>query len=460
MANLQVKDAGNTTVYLKADGAGSDPDPYFVYHVFSGVYNVTPPSLTNGQKATAQLDASGNLKVNVVAGGAAGGTSSSFAAVFPAAGTAVGYSDGTNMQSARVFDADTGAGTQYVLGALIKKPGSGGAVDFGTSADPVRVDPTGATTQPVRLNDGVSFYDGAKTGQLPTSLGQKTMANSVGVVIASDQSAVTFNIPQSNVTADYDTGAGTQNLTMFGLALPASGGAVAGGTATNPVRTDPTGATTQPVSGTVTANAGTGTFAIQATAASPGSVRLSDGAAFYDTAKTGQLPSSLGQKATANSLSITLSSDHGGLPAGTNNIGDVDVLTQPARSRTTDHIGAAMMTDTIMNGTTALTPKFAAIAAATSGDNTLVAAVASKKIRVLSLAIVTASAVNLYFTSAAAGTVIFGGSTNKMNFAANGGIVLPFNPAGWFENSAVNQALVMNLSGAVSVSGGLQYVEV
>src|SRR5205085_7419115 len=73
---------------------------------------------------------------------------------------------------------------------------------------------------------------------------------------------------QSNVTADYDTGAGTQNLTMFGVALPASGGAVAGGTSTNPVRTDPTGTTTQPVSGTfwqatqpvsgtVTANVGT-----------------------------------------------------------------------------------------------------------------------------------------------------------------------------------------------------------
>ena len=49
---------------------------------------------------------------------------------------------------------------------------------------------------------------------------------------------------------------------MLGIALPASGGPVAGGTATNPIRTDPTGTTTQPVSGTVTANAGTGTLAV------------------------------------------------------------------------------------------------------------------------------------------------------------------------------------------------------
>ena len=59
-----------------------------------------------------------------------------------------------------------------------------------------------------------------------------------------------------------------------------------------------------------------------------------------------------------------------------------------AQAATTDSITAKLATDTIQNGTTALTPKFAAIDAATSGDNTLLAAVASKKIRVLSLYLV------------------------------------------------------------------------
>ena len=49
-------------------------------------------------------------------------------------------------------------------------------------------------------------------------------------------------------TADYDTGAGTDTVQMMGIALPKSGGAVAGGTSTDPVRTDPTGTTTQPIS--------------------------------------------------------------------------------------------------------------------------------------------------------------------------------------------------------------------
>jgi hypothetical protein len=73
-------------------------------------------------------------------------------------------------------------------------------------------------------------------------------------------------------------------------------------TSSNPVRTDPTGTTTQPVSGTVTANAGTGPFPVSDNAGSltvdapvgtPVNVRLSDGAANYDGTKTGQLPSAL-----------------------------------------------------------------------------------------------------------------------------------------------------------------------
>lgn len=149
-----------------------------------------------------------------------------------------------------------------------------------------------------------------------------------------------------------------------------------------------------------------------------------------------------------------------GLKTDTSGELQVDVLTVPANVRTTDTVSAALATDAIMSSTTALTPKFAAIAAASSGDNTLVAAVSSKKIRVLAMMIVATSAVSLYFTSAAGGTVIFGGSTNKIAIAANGGFSLPFSPVGWFENSSVTQALIMNLSSGVAVSGGLVYVEV
>lgn len=114
-------------------------------------------------------------------------------------------------------------------------------------------------------------------------------------------------------------------------------------------------------------------------------------------------------------------------------------------------------TGTIYSGSTAITVSRAAIAAASSGDNTLVSADATHKIRVTAMHVIAAAAVNLYFTDGAAGTVLFGGSTNKINVGANGGFVLPYNPHGWFETSS-NKALVMNLSGATAVSGGMNYL--
>lgn len=118
-------------------------------------------------------------------------------------------------------------------------------------------------------------------------------------------------------------------------------------------------------------------------------------------------------------------------------------------------VASSPETGSVFNGATALTPKFAVIDAAGSGDNTIVAAVSSKKIRVLSLFLIASGAVTARFESGASGTAL----TGQMNVAANGGFVLPFNPAGWFE-TAVTTLLNLELSGAVSVDGSLSYVEV
>jgi hypothetical protein len=154
------------------------------------------------------------------------------------------------------------------------------------------------------------------------------------------------------------------------------------------------------------------------------------------------------------------------LPAGTNaigklaansgvDIGDVDVLSQPALVATTDNLGAALMTNVIHNGTTALTPKFAAIDVATTGDNTLVAAVVGKKIRVLSVFIFAAGTVTARFEDGASGTALSG----QMQLTAQTGFVLPFSPVGWFETTAAT-LLNLELSADISVDGLLVYVEV
>lgn len=97
-------------------------------------------------------------------------------------------------------------------------------------------------------------------------------------------------------------------------------------------------------------------------------------------------------------------------------------------------------------------PLYAVIDNATSGDNTLVSAVAGKRIRVLSLFLVSAGTVTVRFESAASGTAL----TGQMTLVANTGFALPYNPGGWFETIA-GDLLNLELSGAVSVDGSLSY---
>lgn len=106
-------------------------------------------------------------------------------------------------------------------------------------------------------------------------------------------------------------------------------------------------------------------------------------------------------------------------------------------------------------GGTVVTPKFAAIAAASSGNNTLIAAVTSKKIRVLAVAFMANGTVNAKFQTGAGGTDL----TGLFYMVANTGAALPYNPAGWFE-TASNTLLNLNLSGAVAVGGCITYIEV
>jgi len=151
------------------------------------------------------------------------------------------------------------------------------------------------------------------------------------------------------------------------------------------------------------------------------------------------------------------------LPAGTNaigklaansgvDIGDVDVTSIAAGTNVIG--GTHDVSGLVIENAISVTVKRAIIDAATSGDNTLVAAVAAKKIRVLSAFLVAAGTVVVRFESGAGGTAL----TGQMNLVANTGFVLPYNPHGWFE-TADNTLLNLELSAAISVDGALVYIE-
>lgn len=141
------------------------------------------------------------------------------------------------------------------------------------------------------------------------------------------------------------------------------------------------------------------------------------------------------------------------IPAGNNNIGDVDVASIAAGTNVIGRVAAIPATGAIYNGTASTTPVFVAIDHATSGDNTLVAAQgASNKVRVYALYLVSAGTTTVRFESGTGGTALSG----QVSLVANVGFVLPFNPLGWFETAA-NTLLNLELSAAVSVDGGLVY---
>jgi hypothetical protein len=99
--------------------------------------------------------------------------------------------------------------------------------------------------------------------------------------------------------------------------------------------------------------------------------------------------------------------------------------------------------------------KRATISASGLGDNTIVAAVSGKKLRVYQFCIVAAGAVTAKFQSGAAGTDI----TGPLALAANGILSSGWNPTGHFD-TAESVLLNLNLGGAVAVGGWITYSEI
>lgn len=157
-------------------------------------------------------------------------------AVAPTSSTQIGGSDGTNLQAERVFNLDSGAGTEWNLGVSLRLPGAGGSVVGGTASAPLRTDPTGTTTQPISAVS-LPLPTGAATettlaGVLTTAafqarintFGQKAMAASTPVVLASDQTPVPTAPQKSGTATRSDVGASVVSQVLL-AANPARLGA-------------------------------------------------------------------------------------------------------------------------------------------------------------------------------------------------------------------------------------------
>jgi len=181
-----------------------------------GAYNTSPPTCVAGSGCWFQTDANGLLKVAIASGGGTGGTASSFGAAFPATGTAVGFTDGTNMVSGRVRNPGSGAlaadaaivVTDPNAIAAINSPVPAGSntiggvkiVDTaGTNLATVKA----ASTAPVATDTSVVTALNPNSPGIIT-LGGATPANSVPVVGA----GFTFGNMTTSTTTTFKSGAG------------------------------------------------------------------------------------------------------------------------------------------------------------------------------------------------------------------------------------------------------------
>lgn len=125
-------------------------------------------------------------------------------------------------------------------------------VTLASDEDPLIVDGQGTAGTPI---GGVVSVQGVAGGQ-PIPVSGIASNPSVGADDAAKPSSDTLiggsdgtNLQAARVK-DLDTGVGTDYNLGVSLRLPASGGSVAGGTAMDPLRTDPTGTTAQPITAT------------------------------------------------------------------------------------------------------------------------------------------------------------------------------------------------------------------
>lgn len=189
--------------------------------------------------ATAKLAPGGSrLAIATVSGESVlkvsgGGASSDFAAAFPATGSAAGFSDGTNMQGARVYDTDSGAGSELTLGAQLRVAASGGSVAItGDAANGLDVDVTRLPALPTGSNTigSVVISDStlATYGASATAIASAASATDIFEIGGSATKTVRVRRLQISGVA---TTTGTSDIQIVKRSTANSGGTSTGATA-------------------------------------------------------------------------------------------------------------------------------------------------------------------------------------------------------------------------------------
>jgi hypothetical protein len=174
--------SGNTVDFPSTQNVATPQAAWLV----GGEFNTTPTAITSGNSSPLQLDTNGNLLVNVKAGGGSGGTSSSFGSAFPGTGTAVGFTDGTNMVAGRVTTygtTPTGLNALAVNAFVTNTNANGQTTMSASSPVAIASDQTVADPCTFRKKSTANFSSSTSGGSIITaSASNKTYLCAISVV--------------------------------------------------------------------------------------------------------------------------------------------------------------------------------------------------------------------------------------------------------------------------------------
>lgn len=265
-------------------------------------------------------------------------------------------------------------------------------------------------------------------------IGQQAMASSLPIVIASDQSAV----PISGTVAATQSGNWTSRTVgnagaifdgATGTAVPANAVQVgiSDGTNLQPITSNSTTFTSKHAADVNIL----GTLGTAFSTAGKVDVKGADGDVFV-------------RQATASNLKgqMQVQDSSGNGITSTSNALDVNIKSETAPAVSLTRV---------------------AIAASSSGDNTLIAAVSAKKIYVVAFELSFSGTVNAKFTDGASGTNLGGLYYGVANAGAAQSVTPDMKlaiPSPYIWAGSTNTALILNLSGATAVGGGITYFTV
>lgn len=452
-------DTGNLMLAVRRDtaavGSGADGD-YSTLNVDANgrlhvVFGNSTIAVTNAGTFATQINGDALTALQLIDDTVATDGSAAVTKLFQVGGT-----DGTNAQ---ILSVDS-SGRAYVnVNGTVTVTGAGGTFPVTDSGGSLTIDAPVGTPAFVRLSDGT---DPLTT--LPVSLASVpshavTNAGTFAVQVSSALPAGTNAIGKLAANDGVDIG----NVDVASIA---AGDNNIGNVDIVTVPSDPFGANADsasatgsisaklrfiastgiPITGTVTVGShavtNAGTFVVQVDGNALTSLQLLDDTVFVDDAAF--------TPATSKVLATGFIVDE----TTPDSLDEGDIGAARITADRSQYVCTIPISGYVYENGIRLEVKRAIIDCASSGNNTILAAVTNKKIRVLSLFLVSAGTVNVRFESGADGTALSG----QMNLVANTGFVLPHNPDGWFQ-AGESTLLNLELSGAVSVDGAFTYVE-